>query len=52
MKILKFNDFVKESVLNVTRSITETIELENISSRTWWDGETWYDFDHERKGTY
>ncbi len=52
MKILNFNDFVKESVLNVTRSITETIELENISTRTWWDCEPWYDFDHERKGTY
>lgn len=52
MKILKFNDFVKESALSVTRSVTETIELENISTRVMWDGENWHDFDHERKGTY
>lgn len=52
MKILKINDFVKESYLNVNRTISETIELELISTRVWWDGENWFDFDNERKGTY
>lgn len=52
MKILKINDFVKESYLSVNKTITETIELEQISTRVWWDGENWCDFDHERKGTY
>ncbi len=45
------NDFVNESQMNVTRNIIDTIKLNDVKMRCFWDGEHWYYYERENKGS-
>lgn len=52
MKILGIKDFINESQMNVTKSIVDTIKLNDVKLKCIWDGEHWYYYDREGKGNF
>ena len=51
MKVKNFNEFVNEANMVITRTVTNGIGVSVSFLRSMWDGERWYYFDREGKGT-
>lgn len=52
MKILDINSFIKESSMRVERVVNDDIHIMGIDVKCRWDGEHWYFYDREGKGTH
>lgn len=52
MKILNLDSFINEGYVELHKTITDILNLVNIKVRCTWDGETWYYYDRENKGTF
>lgn len=51
MKILNLEKFVNEGYAELHRTVTDMLELDNIDVRCTWDGEHWYYYDKEKRGS-
>lgn len=52
MKILNSKEFINESYFKVTEVVDKIISLDNISLKCLWDGEYWFDYNREKRGTF
>lgn len=52
MEILKYDEFVKESMLPVTKNVTEYISLDSIIADVKYDGTLWNDFERGDRGSF
>lgn len=50
-KILKSTEYIKEAAMFISRTETNLLDLDTVSVDCKWDGEHWYYFDREHKGT-
>lgn len=50
-KILKSTEYIKEAAMFISRTETNVLDLGTVSVDCKWDGEHWYYFDREHKGT-
>lgn len=50
-KILKITEYIKEAAMLISRTETNALDLDTVSVDCKWDGEHWYYFDREHKGT-
>lgn len=50
-KVLNSEQYIKEAYMGITKTITDKLDLDMITVRCSWDGESWYYFDREGKGS-
>ncbi len=52
MKILDLDKFVNEGYTELRKTTTDILNLEKINIKCTWDGEHWYYYDREKKGSF
>lgn len=52
MKILNLDGFIKEGYTEIVKTVTDILTLKRIRVKCTWDGEHWYYYDKENKGSF